>query len=325
MGNNALHVIVRGVGMGRFLVKFKDVVVALLVGICLLGAILFLKRFESFTQPQRGSLILMCFFLAATTITAAIDLKKGLERRIEISVVFFLVSLIALIFSFIIEDLIKAGSLEFIRTVTAILAGAIAVFGLTIAFLNYKRKSGVAIECSIHLLAGKGLGFYFSNLKDRSVIIYEFILESKNLELDAELEGPIILSSYGTEIHWLNNEMYCVVGSLSGGTYREIVKSEQFFGVPYSLLKAIQKGDCKVRVRTNLGEKYVTIALKDKLTLSKEIVLKAFDPEKIKHRVFTVSGKREGNYQLMKGQDYISRHTFELEDNGKKFSIKTKK
>lgn len=184
--------------------RFQHVAIVIWVATGGLGAVLFLLSVKSLTDYQLGSLILMCFFLAATIITGVIDLKKGIERRIEISMIFFLVSLIFLVLSFVVEDLIKANSLEITRTLAAILAGAIALFGLTIAYLNYKRKSGVVVECSIYQrfssIETEQLDIYFTNLKDRAVVIYDYTIDIKNVEIRRFLEKPIVLAAYGAVV-----------------------------------------------------------------------------------------------------------------------------
>lgn len=143
----------------------------------------------------------------------AVDIEIGEEKRIEWGALIVIGAIVTLIAKLIWSDLWETTSLEITRTVGVILAGGIALFSLTVAFLNYKRKSGAALKCSLVLVNGKP-SLVFTNLKDRLIAIYEISILVNNLDVRGALEASkspdksdeyIILPPYGIEVRSLKN------------------------------------------------------------------------------------------------------------------------
>lgn len=240
---------------------------------------------------------IVIFSISVTVYFFITDIKTGREWRIEGSVALTLVSSFLLLMYFLLEQ----GSTEVlnkVRVIAPILAGFIGVYGLVIAFLNYKRKSGIIVECGIYKkfdgFDSEILDIYFTNLKDRAVVIYDYTIDIKNVEIRRHLDKPIVLAAYGAMLDSFDCTLFFyketvydpgnkhVLHSNFIQTGRDIdfsdrnknaeeeYPSEQHL---HPLIFDIVNGAGEIRARTNHGIRLFKTKKEEKLYREKEVVL----------------------------------------------------
>lgn len=227
---------------------FTDLQVVIGILIVSLVATFLLRLYLGFNNLKVlyiAILLTGCVIYTLTLIyILSVDIKAGKEGRIEQGVLLALIFIFASIISLIWEPLVNVGPLGIVGTVATLFAGTVALFSLTISFLNYKRKSGVAIDCSLVMLS-KVPHLVFINLKDRPVVIYDVLIKFKNLEVKGVLDEYKTLSPYGIEYVKLDESFY-----LSG----ERKGLPVILDANFITLSLLITQSTKVSAMTNLGE-----------------------------------------------------------------------
>ncbi|MHC5226009.1 hypothetical protein [Ignatzschineria sp. LJL83] len=287
------------------------------------------KEFFSVTQVITGALIIVAIIIASllsftefsperavgTGVLLAgsiiyililiyiinVDIKIGKERRIEwgtlATLILVFISIITLIWDDIIDD--KNDLLDVASTIATIFAVELALLGFMIAFLSHKRKSGIYIECGIYLKANalnsRILDVYFTNLKDRAVVIYDYVLEIKNVEIKRFLEKPIILDGYNAKVDSFDCSLFFYKQAIYNQNNKQVRHTNfiqtaldvdfsdrvrKFGSDKYSsdrllhpLICDITNGMGVIRARTNHGIKIFKTRREDRLENEKEMVL----------------------------------------------------
>lgn len=173
-----------------------------------------------------------------------IDIKRGREKGIELAAFISVASMVIFTIAFIWSYFIKVATLDPISATATVIAAGIALFALTIAFLGHKRKSGVALECSLINISGTP-SLVFMNLKDRPVAIYDVSIELGNLEVRGILDKWINLDSY--DVQEVDLTTKSTLAGIQDGL--ELALKADFSVFSFFIKKAV-----KIRAMTNLGE-----------------------------------------------------------------------
>lgn len=250
-----------------FMAAIQTVIFYYLQGLRIADVISSRENFFLFMATFSLSLLVIKIFLAR---------HEGMEQKAETFIILLLLTIISLVFAYIVEELFEIKSrIDQAKVISFILAGSVGVFGFTVGYLNYRRKSGVSIECVIQETANNGeIEFYFFNLKDRPIVLFEFILITKNVEVYYKLQKPLVLNSYGADAFYARTKEYAfnyLDATNNEDTFCGVISAES--RVPESLLPSLQDGKSGVRAKTNRGIVYIEIKSLDNLTFKKEMRL----------------------------------------------------
>ncbi|UNM96653.1 hypothetical protein MMG00_01965 [Ignatzschineria rhizosphaerae] len=203
----------------------------------------------------------MCSIFSVYQLIA--DIPKGIEWRIERVVGFALIMIFSLLMVLVWDDLIqKEGNFEIVTGIMGILVWFVALYGFVIAFLNYKRKSGVSLEYEINSKTTDHLNVSFFNLKDREVTIYELLLEAGNLDIRVSLmqaqkdaDKGLKISPYSKKEYELNlAQVYCCTGAVNEENHfldiRYLYNHEKYIS---KIIAYTNHGETVIRKRSSKG------------------------------------------------------------------------
>lgn len=201
---------------------------------------------------------------------------EGVEQKAETFIILLLFTITSLVFAFLVDDIFAMGNrIEQAKIIAVILAGAIGLFGFTVAYLNYRRKSGLSIECIIQVMSEENeVAFHFFNLKDKTSVVFEFMLIVRNIEIHYKLQKPMVLGSYGTGVSYINMDDYFFTYVDDKDISRGIIRTEDMeLGFPVDLLSDLQAGKVGIRAKTNQGLFYIEVKELTDLFFKKKIQL----------------------------------------------------
>lgn len=244
----------------------------------------YLQDFETknvISSREKFFLFIATFFISWLMIKFFLARHEPVEQKAETFIVLLLLIVISLVFAYITEELFELDTrIEQAKVIGFILAGSVGLFGFTVAYLNYRRKSGVALECIIQKSAkNDGIELHFLNLKDRPIVLFEFILITRNVEIYYRLPESLILNSYGAGAYLIEAEEY-ILNYLDDNREDILfgkVKAES--GVPENLFTNLQNEASGIRAKTNRGVYFIEIKSLEDLSFKKEIRLESISGE----------------------------------------------
>lgn len=218
-----------------------------------------------------------CFF-SFMIIKLWMGFYEGVEQKAETFIILLLFTITSLVFAFLVDDIFAMDNrIEQAKIIAVILAGAIGLFGFTVAYLNYRRKSGLSIECIVQVMPEeKEVAFHFFNLKDKTSVVFEFMLVVRNIEIHYRLQQPMVLSSYGTGVSYIKMDDYffTYVDADGKNISRGIIRTEDMeLGFPVDLLSDLQARKVGIRAKTNQGLFYIEVKELTDLFFKKKIQL----------------------------------------------------
>lgn len=238
--------------------------------------------------------VILSSFIFLFTRVIKSKYKRSYENKIEVVIFIIVVIVFVTIMLELWEDLEKEALLDRLKVIAPIFTASLAVWAFSIAYLNYRRKSGAAFEYTLTILDSSLIKPYplelsIFNLKDKSVVIYQIVMVVDNVAIECLFEAEA-LSAYSKKDIRINPiGFYC--SNSDSQSYQRIVKvsygMERLFESPalsnYSgdmLYERIQDNDFILKISTNFGD--VIADRKSKAHIKSEINLRFLDENTLK-------------------------------------------